>query len=130
MQKLPENTALLMIDVQKGFDDPSWGERNNPDAEMNIESILNTFREPGHPVIHIQHLSKNPDSDSSGSEFKDHAKPKHGEPIFQKCVNSAFIGTDLEYYLKENAISYDSHCRPDNRPLCINNSQNGKKSWL
>jgi nicotinamidase-related amidase len=34
-----ENAALLVIDVQKGFDDSFWGARNNPQAEANIAAI-------------------------------------------------------------------------------------------
>ena len=33
-------TALLVIDVQKGLDDPSLGNRNNPEAEGNIALLL------------------------------------------------------------------------------------------
>ena len=32
--------ALVIIDVQKAFDDKKWGKRNNPNAEENISKIL------------------------------------------------------------------------------------------
>ena len=36
MDKIPANTALIVIDVQQGHDDPRFGRRNNPDAEARI----------------------------------------------------------------------------------------------
>ncbi|CAI8715503.1 Isochorismatase [Bacillus sp. IT-79MI2] len=38
----------------------------------------------------------------SGSEFKDFATSLPNEPVFQKNVNSAFIRTNLEAYLREH----------------------------
>lgn len=100
--------ALVIIDVQKGFDDPSWGIRNNPDAEANIESLLSAWRKNKQPVIHVQHCSQEANSplraDFPGHEFKDEARPIAGEKIFTKTVNSAFIGTDLEEYLRSREI--------------------------
>jgi len=100
--------ALLSIDVQKGFDDPSWGLRNNPDAEAKIALLLSVWRKNGFSVIHVQHCSVEPNSplrpESPGNEFKDVAMPHPGEKVFTKTVNSAFIGTRLEEYLQENGI--------------------------
>ena len=36
--------------------------------------------------------------------FKAEARPRPGEPVFQKHVNSAFIGTDLEVHLRAHGI--------------------------
>jgi nicotinamidase-related amidase len=104
---LPANATLIVIDVQKGFDEPYWGERNNPDAEQLIERLLPKWRASRRPVIHVRHDSVEPDSalrpDVPGNAFKDQAAPGPGEPIVGKHVNSAFIGTDLEAQLKAHA---------------------------
>ena len=101
-------TALLLIDVQQGLDDPRWGARNNPHAEQHIADLLAAWRASGQPVIHVQHLSLEPHSplraELPGNAFKPEAAPKDGEPVFQKHVNSAFIGTDLEAYLRTAGI--------------------------
>ncbi len=39
-----------------------------------------------------------------GNAFKVEAMPKAGEPVFQKNVNSGFIGTGLEAHLRTNGI--------------------------
>ncbi|MCA1581657.1 MAG: cysteine hydrolase [Acidobacteria bacterium] len=105
---LPDNAALLLVDVQRGMDDPRWGERNNPEAERNIAALLGTWRQRARPVIHVQHMSTEPDSplrpERPGNAFKPEALPQPGEPVFQKTVNSAFIGTDLEAHLRSRRI--------------------------
>jgi nicotinamidase-related amidase len=109
MIPFPQNAALILIDIQKGFDDPVWGRRNNPDAETNMAALLHAWRQTGRPIFHIQHLSRDPHSplraSSPGSEFKDIVRPQGGEPIIQKQVNSAFIGTDLEERLRREGIT-------------------------
>jgi len=104
-----KNTALLVIDVQKGFDDPCWGKRNNPDTESNIALLLSKWRKKELSIIHIQHCSVEPNSPLRpafpGNEFKDEALPLINEKIFTKTVNSAFIGTELEDYLRSHGIN-------------------------
>jgi nicotinamidase-related amidase len=102
--KLPAEAALVIIDVQKAIDHPSWGVRNNPDAEQNIAALLRAWRAAGRPIYHIRHDSVEPASHyrpgQSGNEFKPEAQPLPGETIVAKQTNSAFIGTDLESRLR------------------------------
>lgn len=108
MNKLAQDTALIIIDVQVGFDAPYWGQRNNSLAEGNIAQLLQVWRQSGRPIIHVQHLSTNLNSPlhptSAGSKIKKIVEPHSGEPVVQKEVNSAFIGTDLERMLREQNI--------------------------
>ena len=40
-----EETALVVVDVQRGFDDAThWGVRNNPDCERNVAALIGAWR--------------------------------------------------------------------------------------
>jgi nicotinamidase-related amidase len=108
MINLPEKTALVIVDVQQGFDEPYWGTRNNPDAEQNIGRLLKFWRERKRPIVHVRHNSVEPESPlrpgQSGNDFKSVAQPLAGERIEGKNVNSAFIGTKLEEHLRGEGI--------------------------
>jgi nicotinamidase-related amidase len=101
--RLPRETALIVIDVQKAIDHPSWGERNNPDAERNIAALLGAWRSTQRLIFHIRHDSTEPDSHyrpgQPGNDFKLEAQPLARETILAKTTNSAFIGTGLEAML-------------------------------
>ena len=103
------DTAFLLIDVQKAFNHKSWGKRNNPAAENNITALLTKFREKKFLIIHVQHTSKKSASlfhlSQNGVKFMDFALPKDSEKVFQKKVNSAFIGTNLNEFLKLKKIN-------------------------
>jgi nicotinamidase-related amidase len=109
MQALPHNAALIVIDVQQAFDDPSWGQRNNPQAEANIGRLLAAWRRAGQPLFHIQHRSPRLGSlfhpEARGFRVKPEAVPLDGEPVLFKSVNSSFIGTDLEQRLRKAGIT-------------------------
>lgn len=70
----PSGTALVVVDVQQGFDDPWWGPRNNPDADANIEALVQAFADAGRPVVYVRHDSDEPDSplhpDNPGNRLK------------------------------------------------------------
>ncbi|KND04724.1 uncharacterized protein SPPG_00430 [Spizellomyces punctatus DAOM BR117] len=108
MANVPPNSALLLIDVQQGFDQIShWGiQRNNPHAEENMSRLLSAWRATSRPVLHVQHTSTSPTSPlrpfQSGCAIKPVVAPLPGELLLTKTVNSAFIGTDLEKKLRED----------------------------
>jgi nicotinamidase-related amidase len=102
------NTALLLVDVQQGLDDPRLGARNNPEAERRIADLLAAWRAAGRPVVHVQHVAREAGSalreGLAGVAFKPEAAPMPTEPIFRKHATSAFIGTDLEAHLRAHGI--------------------------
>jgi nicotinamidase-related amidase len=100
----------MLIDVQVGIDEQDhWGgNRNNPQAEKNIERLLSRWRQNVFPVIVVQHCSKSPVSPfrpgHAGNDLKDFVKVRPGDKHIQKSTTSAFNGTGLKAYLKDRGI--------------------------
>jgi len=96
--------TLLVIDVQRAWDDPAWPERNNPDAEARVAELLAAWRGIDAPIVHVRHESAESEGlfrrGTESFEFKAEAVPQPGEPVVDKLVNSGFIGTDLEERLR------------------------------
>jgi len=109
MSTLPQNAALILIDVQNVWDHPKWGRRNNPDAEVNIAKLLYAWRETGRPIFYFQHVEKGPDTlfraGTVAVEIRDIVRPLEGEPVIQKHVHSAFMGTNFEERLHHEGIT-------------------------
>ena len=103
------NAVLLLVDLQRAVDDPSWGPRNNPHAEANVARLLSAWRSERAPIVHVRHDSVEPQSTyrpgQRGNEFKPEALPLAGETVVVKHTNSAFIGTDLERRLRDQGRS-------------------------
>ncbi|KAH8688846.1 Isochorismatase-like protein [Talaromyces proteolyticus] len=111
-------SALVLIDNQTSFNHPKFpsSSRSNPSYEANLTTLLAAFRSarqrltPGRiHIIHIFHSSLETDSSfhpSAAPKPFDFATPAAdgSELVMWKCVNSSFIGTSLESYLRKNGI--------------------------
>lgn len=102
------SAALIPIDMQRAFDEPSWPRRNNPDIDANGQRLLAAWRGKGLPVIHVRHDSVDPASTLRpglpGHAFRPGFEPQGDEPVVPKSVNCAFIGTDLDLRLRRLGI--------------------------
>lgn len=98
--------ALVLVDFQMGFSNPVRGARNNPDAEARAARLLGAWRKAGAPLAHVRHNSTTPDSPlrADGAGWLPGLAPAEAEPRFEKSVNSAFIGTGLDAWLRANGI--------------------------
>ncbi|MFF3209995.1 cysteine hydrolase family protein [Streptomyces sp. NPDC002886] len=110
--EIAANSALLVIDVQQGFDDPDfWGPRNNPAAEGNIAALMDAWQETGRPVVLVQHASRTAGSvlapDQPGYALKDFVAERADGAALRvtKSVNSSFYGTpDLADWLTAQGV--------------------------
>ncbi len=98
--------VLLLIDLQKGFDEIAARiRRNNLEAETRVLSLITLWREKHWPIIHVRHDSVHATSpfrpNHIGNEPMNIALEEPGEPVLRKTVNCAFIGTDLAQRLEE-----------------------------
>lgn len=111
---MTDNTALIVIDVQKGFEDAGfWGRRDNPAAEANIATLIRHWRDTDRPIVIVRHDSRTPGSPLApgepGNDLKDLVRdalaPREPDLLVTKAVNSAFYGTpDLDAWLGERGI--------------------------
>lgn len=100
--------ALIVVDMQKGFESTFWGRRNNPHAERNGLALLDAWRARGWRVAIVRHDSTDPASPlrpgQPGNDLKPGFEPRSGDWLINKRVNAAFIGTDLEARLRAEGI--------------------------
>lgn len=99
-----DRLALLVVDVQQGFDDQAhWGPRNNPACEQNIAALLAEWRAHQRPVVFVRHDSTEATSPlRPGQPGNDLKELLTGQPdlLISKQVNSCFHGApDLDAWL-------------------------------
>ena len=108
--KISANAALIVIDVQQGFQiSDYWGPRNNPAADDNIALIVDAWQAAKRPIVMVHHDSDDPDSPLTpshpGNALKKYVAAVEPSLVIAKKVNSAFYGTpDLHAWLQEREI--------------------------
>jgi nicotinamidase-related amidase len=106
--------ALIVVDVQQGFDDPKWGPRNNPECERNVATLVDRWELAGQPVVIVRHDSIEPQSPLrpglAGNALKDFLRDR-GDVLVAKSVHSAFHGDpDLDAWLRAHDIGAVAVC--------------------
>lgn len=103
-----ELPSLVIIDMQQGMALPSAGQRNNPNAELNIARLLTAWRKSEAPLVHVRHISRTVGSPfwpgQPGVEFQTSLTPLRSEHVVEKNVPDAFINTGLERWLRVRDI--------------------------
>jgi nicotinamidase-related amidase len=104
-----DRAALIVVDVQQAFDDPTWGARNNPTADAHIAALVDAFADSEHALVYVRHDGLNPNGrlhpSKPGNSLKSYLR---GDPdlTVSKHVNSAFHGQpDLNAWLTQRTIT-------------------------
>lgn len=113
IRQLQSDTALLLIDVQKGVHVLThWGgptgRMNNPACQDNLVALLYAFRAAGRQVAFTRHNSREAASPLKFSlptgEQLDGLEIGGDDIVVEKDVNSGFIGTALEIDLRRAGV--------------------------
>lgn len=105
-------TALLLLEIQNDyFPNGRIPLEKSPEAAMKAQAALQTYREQGLPIIHVQHISTNPDAAfflpcTKGAEFHQNVQPAKGETIIKKHYPNSFKDTGLLNHLIKNKINH------------------------
>jgi nicotinamidase-related amidase len=112
--------ALVVVDVQQGFDDPMWGRRDNPACEANVALLVGEWRQAQRPVVIVRHDSTSPGSPlRPGQSGNDLREGISGDVLITKGVNSAFYGDpDLHAWLTERGITRLTVCGVTTNHCC------------
>lgn len=107
--EVSSTTALIVVDLQTGFDDPKWGRRNNPECEANIVVLVEAWQAAGRPVVYVRHDSVTPGSPLRpglpGNALRPEL-PSNPDLLVTKDVNSAFFGSpDLHGWLQDRGVT-------------------------
>ncbi len=103
--------ALVLIDIQNDYFPGGAMELvKSPAAGVQAGKLLQTFRQRGLHVVHVQHVSTRPGAtfflpETAGVQIHENVAPKDGEKLIHKAYPNSFRETQLLEHLRANQIS-------------------------
>jgi nicotinamidase-related amidase len=95
------NTALLVIDVQKGV---VGGAHNRDEVVANIGSLVDKARQEQVPVVWVQHSDEGLARGSDDWLIVPELDPRNAEPLIEKNYGDSFEDTKLESVLADLGV--------------------------
>ncbi len=98
--------ALIVVDIQNDYFPGGAHPLDGPEAAADqARLLLDAFRRAGEPVVHVQHVSGEPDATfmrpgTPGVEINPLVAPQDGEAVVQKAHPNSFLETELEGMLR------------------------------
>lgn len=105
-------TALLMLEIQNDyFPNGRIPLERSLDASIKAQIALQTYRERKEAILHVQHISTEPNATyffpcTKGADFYPSVHPLKNEPVFKKHYPNSFKDTQLLNYLKKQQIKH------------------------
>jgi isochorismate hydrolase len=95
------NTALIVIDVQKGV---VAGNHERDTVVANVGSLVEKARQERVPVVWVQHSDEQLARGSDDWQIVPELTPDDAEPLVEKNYGDAFEDTPLEHVLSDLAV--------------------------
>ena len=95
------NTALLVVDVQKGVVE---GSHDRDAVVANVAGLVDRARREEVPVVWVQHFDENLKRESEEWEIVSELSPDESEPLVEKSYGDSFEDTTLERVLSDLGV--------------------------
>ena len=97
------NTALMVIDVQKGV---LADAHQRDEVVANISTLVDKAREEGVPIVWVQHSDEQLEKGSDAWEYVPELARQESEPLVHKTFDDSFEDTDLEEVLAKAGVGH------------------------
>ncbi|MFT6658615.1 isochorismatase family protein [Maritalea sp.] len=119
--------ALLVIDVQESFPKRDYfQEKYLPDFIQNTQKLIDGAVSANVPIVQIFHIEPTGAFSKASGNIKTLAPIKlNPKTIIEKHRHSAFAGTNLDIWLKENGINEITICGIRTEQCCETTTRHG-----